>query len=101
VNWIPAFAFAAVTFDIWAVTSKLRDRNLRLRLDGTFVKDEWILVWVFFFLHLIFYLFSVAVWLRPSKMSPSIIALRMLALFCVVAGAFVPIMLLRSPRREA
>jgi len=101
-NIVPDFTLAILSFYIWAVTAALRQQMIRI--DGQRIDGENIIIWVFFFVHLVIYAISVSVWLRPSTNSKSISILlmvyKLLTLFVAVAICAGPFFVLGLPSKQ-
>jgi hypothetical protein len=87
----PDLTFAVLSFDIWAITSKLKGQTLRI--SGNPQYDEGIMVWGLFFFHLVVYLLNMLAWLKPSDF----IALKIIASFLAVLLFFTPVLVLGNP----
>lgn len=70
---------AALTFDIWAITSKMKHQPIRV--DGEEVEGEWALVLLFSFFHLTLYVLSVRVWLVVPSLIWRLVVTGLILLF--------------------
>jgi hypothetical protein len=97
-SWIPDLTFAALAFDIWAITSKLKGQTLQNRgPPAAGETDEAILVWGLFWLHLVIYMFNVWVWLTPSNVHLGSIVLKLSALLSALFAVYTPFLVLGKP----
>lgn len=94
VAWFPDFTFALVSFDVWAVTAKLKEQKT-LRLDGTISVEEGPLVFGWFFIHVVVYLFNVWAWLVSTALVWSV-----LSTFVAVISASAPFFVLGVPQKK-
>lgn len=92
--WAADFTLAVLTFDVWAITTKLKGDIIRI--DKDVPEGEWALLIVGLFFHFTVYLLNVNAWLTPSTLS-----FRLLALALAVVTSFFPVWVLGFPSEDA
>lgn len=85
--------WAVFSFDIWAVTMKMKGHAIRI--DGEQLSDEWAGIAMFLLVHLIVYVLSVYFWL----VAPTLYG-QVPIVFIALIVAFVPLGLLGTPTRQ-
>lgn len=89
-TWFADFGLTVLTFDFWAITTKLKNQSVRI--DGRDLPYEWALLMGCLVVHLVAYLANVGAWLKPAGM-----LMRLGASALLLISAIGPLLLLGHP----